>query len=287
VSGLNDFVSTHLGAVGLVIIVGCVVLLLIIGMLFIQSRRIALLSLRLDALTQGVEGVDLEEVLDTHLETVVRVARELDEVQARTAILEGNARLHFSRLGLVRFNPFDDTGGNQSFALAMLDTNNDGFVVTSLHSRTGTRLYAKAVFGGEAESSVGEEEAKAIEIAVSQGGVSAALGVVAPQGRRTGARAAGRTKAGAMPALPREAVPPAVPKEASAPAVPKEAAPAKQASAPAVPKEAAAPKAARPTKATARAGAASGGSRQADERPADERPADERPADEGQTSPPA
>ena len=168
---LNNFVSSHLGVIGVVIIVGCVVLVLMILMLFIQSRRIALLSERLDYLTQGADGESLEGVLNSHIDTVMRVAHDLDEIMARTAMLEGGARLHFGRLGLVRFNPrFDDTGGNQSFALAILDANNDGFVVMSLHSRTGTRLYAKAVFGGESETALGVEEAQAVEIAVSQGG---------------------------------------------------------------------------------------------------------------------
>jgi hypothetical protein len=175
VAQLNDFVATHLGVIGAVIFVGCVVVVLMIAMLFIQSRRIALLSERLDDLTQGADGQSLEGVLNSHLETVLRVAHDLDEVTARTAILEGGSRLHFGRLGLVRFNTqFDDTGGNQSFALAILDANNDGFVITSLHSRTGTRLYAKAVFGGESELTLGAEEAQAVEIAVSQGGTPAA-----------------------------------------------------------------------------------------------------------------
>ena len=189
---MDNFVSTHLGVIGIVIIVGCIVVLLMILMLFIQSRRIELLSERLDYLTQGADGESLEGVLDTHLATVVRVANEVDQVAARTAILEGAARLHFGRLGIVRFNPFrGDTGGDQSFALAILDSNNDGFVITSLHSRTGTRLYAKAIFGAESEATLGPEEAQAVEIAASQGGG-------APTSRATKAAAgksAGRAKA--------------------------------------------------------------------------------------------
>jgi hypothetical protein len=231
VSQLNSFVASHLGAVGLVIFIGCVVVLLLVGMLFIQSRRIALLSQRIDALTQGAEGQSLEAVLDSHMESVVRVTRDLDEMQARTAVLEGNARLHFARLGLVRFNPFEgDTGGNQSFALSMLDANNDGFVITSLHTRTGTRIYAKAVFGGEAEATLGEEEAKAVEIAASQGGVPTAGAPSPAKGRRVGFRAAGRTKSVGAPPLPKEAV---APKPAApAPPIPAEAAPPKEAVAP-------------------------------------------------------
>jgi hypothetical protein len=196
VSQLNNFVSTHLGVIGVVIVVGCVVLVLMILMLFIQSRRIALLSERLDDLTQGADGQSLEGVLATHLDTVIRVGHDLDELMARTAILEGGARLHFGRLGIVRFNPFDDTGGNQSFTLAILDANNDGFVITSLHSRTGTRVYAKAVFDGQAETTLGAEEAQAVEIAVSQGGgaPTARASKTASAGGPSG-KAAGRIKA--------------------------------------------------------------------------------------------
>ncbi|MGD0861613.1 MAG: DUF4446 family protein [Candidatus Limnocylindrales bacterium] len=195
-SQLNDFVASHLAAIGVVIFIGCVVVLLLVLMLFIQSRRIALLSERLDSLTQGADGQSLEGVLATHLDTVVRVAQELDEVTARTAILEAGARMHFGRLGLVRFNPFDDTGGNQSFSLAILDANNDGFVMSSLHSRTATRVYSKAIFGGECETTLGAEEAQAVEIAVSQGGGSSAPRTSrAAAARGTTGRGSGRGKA--------------------------------------------------------------------------------------------
>jgi hypothetical protein len=195
VSQLNDFVASHLGVIGVVIGVGCIVLLLMVLMLFIQSRRIALLSERLDSLTQGADGQSLEEVLGTHLDTVMGVAHALDEVIARTAVLEGGARMHFGRLGLVRFNPFDDTGGNQSFVLAMLDANNDGFVMSSLHSRTVTRLYAKAIFGGGSEMTLSAEETQAVEIAVSQGGVAPVRGKAAAGGLGgSAARGAGRER---------------------------------------------------------------------------------------------
>jgi hypothetical protein len=209
---LQDFVASHLGVIGVVIVVGCVVVLLMILMLFIQSRRIALLSERLDYLTQGADGQSIEGVLSTHLDTVMRVGHDLDEVVARTAILEGASRLHFGRLGLVRFNPFDDTGGNQSFALAILDANNDGFVVSSLHARTGTRVYAKAIFGGEAETTMGAEEAQAVEIAVSQGGGTPAQRASRAAAGGKGSKSAGRPKAApaGVSAAP-VAVPPTAP----------------------------------------------------------------------------
>ena len=73
----------------------------------------------------------------------------------------------FQRVGLVRYNPFEDTGGNQSFALAMLDANGDGWILSSLHARQGTRFYAKAVKAGRSETSLSDEEQAAIKQATA------------------------------------------------------------------------------------------------------------------------
>ncbi len=106
-------------------------------------------------------------MLDAHLDKVFGVAREVDELTVRTAMVETNLRRSFQRVGLVRFNPFEDTGGNQSFALALLDANGDGLVVSSLHSRAGTRLYAKAVAAGRSETALSDEETRAVTEALS------------------------------------------------------------------------------------------------------------------------
>jgi hypothetical protein len=147
-----------------VIGLAAVVLLLII-VVAVQARRIGRLSGRLDGLTRGADGQSLEAVLDAHLEKVFGVARELDGLAARSAVLESNARHAFQRVGLVRFNPFEDTGGNQSFALALMDANGDGFVVSSLHARTGTRMFAKALAGGRSEANLSAEETEAVRVA--------------------------------------------------------------------------------------------------------------------------
>ena len=106
-------------------------------------------------------------MLDAHLDKVYAVARELDELAARAAVQEAVGRRSIQRVGLVRFNPFEDTGGNQSFAIALLDGVGSGVVVSSLHSRTGTRVYAKAVNDGRAEGALSEEETDALRRALA------------------------------------------------------------------------------------------------------------------------
>jgi hypothetical protein len=67
---------------------------------------------------------------------------------------------------VVRFNPFEDTGGNQSFAIALLDAHGDGVVISSLHARGSTRIYAKAVRAGRADGAASAEEAQALRQAM-------------------------------------------------------------------------------------------------------------------------
>jgi hypothetical protein len=130
------------------------------------ARRVVRLEGRVRGLTMGEEG-DLGDVLGAHLDRVYELGREVERLGARTGRLETAAPRAFQRVGLVRFNPFEDTGGNQSFALALLDADGNGWVLSSLHARTGTRLYAKAVRGGRSDGALSDEETAAIKQATA------------------------------------------------------------------------------------------------------------------------
>lgn len=130
-------------------------------------RRVRKLGRRLQSLTRGGDEQSLEDVLGSHLDRVRQVVQEVETVRARTNALERDLQGSFSRVGLVRFNPFEgDTGGNQSFALALLDGRGDGFVVSSLHARAVTRMYAKAVTNGASEAALSDEETEALRQAL-------------------------------------------------------------------------------------------------------------------------
>lgn len=160
---LNALVEPFTGAalVGLALAV-----LLLLLLTLVQARRLGRLRRRLDGLTRGADGESLDQVLHAHLDKVHGVARELDELMARSAVIEAAVRRSIQRVGLVRFNPFEDTGGNQSFALALLDAAGTGVVVSSLHSRTGTRVYAKSITDGRSDGALSEEESAALRQAL-------------------------------------------------------------------------------------------------------------------------
>jgi len=76
---------------------------------------------------------------------------------------------YVQKLGIVRYNPYNDTGGDQSFAIALLDAKGSGVVISSLHNRSGTRVYSKSVAGGEEDTHpFSEEEREAIKRALEE-----------------------------------------------------------------------------------------------------------------------
>jgi len=91
-----------------------------------------------------------------------KISKELD------ALKEEN-KFSVQKVGIIRFNPFKDLGGNQSFSIALLDGNNDGVVITSFYSRDGNRVFGKPIKKGRSQHVLSEEEEKAIERAKKTG----------------------------------------------------------------------------------------------------------------------
>ena len=145
-----------------------VAILVLLLAILVLLRRTSRLGRRLASLTQGSDAQSLEAVLGSHLDRVRQVVADIGRVEARTAIVERDLKGTFGRVGLVRFNPFEDTGGNQSFALALIDGQGDGFVVSSLHARAGTRVYAKAITRGASETALSSEESEALRLALAK-----------------------------------------------------------------------------------------------------------------------
>lgn len=134
---------------------------------------IALLRLRkvrknLEVLFSGKQAADLESILLAHTKEIQAIDKEIQELFEISNKIHALAQRSIHKVGIIRFNPFKDIGGDQSFALALLDGKDSGIVVSSLHTREGTRIYSKPVLKGESEKyTLTEEEKQAIKIATS------------------------------------------------------------------------------------------------------------------------
>jgi hypothetical protein len=114
-------------------------------------------------LTKGVSDEDFRSILGKLLDEIKDQQKKNEELDKRLSLLNLDCLNHIQKIGFIRYNPFSETGGNQSFALAILDGRDSGLVITSLHSRESTRVFAKPVKEGkEAGFEFSKEEIQAI-----------------------------------------------------------------------------------------------------------------------------
>jgi hypothetical protein len=161
---LNRFLVDNL-----VVVVSAITALILILLVFalLQSIRLRRAVRAYRALVRGGGEGTLGDVLESHVGRVEDVRARLEELDRRHVDLERQSQTSIQHIGLVRFNPFDDTGSDQSFAIALLDDRRDGLDISSLHGRSNTRVFAKPVEGGSSSHTLSDEETQAIRIAVS------------------------------------------------------------------------------------------------------------------------
>lgn len=114
-------------------------------------------------LVKGVSEGNLEKVLNKVLETETKNSKEISAIWGKVSELEKDGSFHIQRVGTVRYNPYNETGGAQSFSLALLDAHQSGFVITGLHARDRTRVYVKEIKTGKSTLELSKEELKAIK----------------------------------------------------------------------------------------------------------------------------
>lgn len=107
----------------------------------------------------------IEETLKNYIELVNNVNEENKIMQANYLNLEKQISGCIQKIGMVRYNAFDDVGSDLSFALACLDNENNGFVLNAIYARNSNNIYAKTIENGTSKYTLSEEEIKAVSIA--------------------------------------------------------------------------------------------------------------------------
>lgn len=142
------------------IILSAISLALFLVVLFLYIR----LSSHYSKLTGNINGKNLKSVLEDMLKQENQSKKDIDFLKKYCDTIQKEGLFHIQKVGLLRFNPFKDTGGDQSFILSLVDSKNTGVIISGLYSRTGTRWYAKRVVEGKGvEHELSDEEKKAIK----------------------------------------------------------------------------------------------------------------------------
>ena len=123
----------------------------------------------LDTLTLGKEGKSLEDTIVNLVADVESLDSEIQELFSISNKIHALANRGLHKVDMIRFNPFKDRSGNQSFSIALLDGKNNGIIISSLHTREGTRVYSKEIKKGSSpKHKLTEEESRVLKNAMSK-----------------------------------------------------------------------------------------------------------------------
>lgn len=161
---INDFLKTD---TFLMIIAGVNILLLILYICNLVKLKNINKNYKKFIKKLG-NGNNIDEILKKYIEKVEDVDSKNKEIIEYCNRLDNNISLCIRKIGMVRYSAFKDTGSDLSFALALLNDNNDGVLLNGIYSREMSNIYAKQINNGKSNNKLSEEESKALDIALNQ-----------------------------------------------------------------------------------------------------------------------
>lgn len=150
------------------IIVIAVLLLAFMILSIVQICKVNGLKKRLDNFLLGQDGASLEQDIIQLFEDNQYLKNMTERNKKDIRTLYKNAENSFQKMGLIKYDAFQQMGGQLSFCLALLNENNNGFIINSVHSTEGCYSYTKEIRNGECNIALGKEEAEALAIAMGE-----------------------------------------------------------------------------------------------------------------------
>ena len=159
-------ISQMLGIHSDYVIIGLAVVTVILIILYIVNVvQMAQLKKRYKIFMSGKNARNLEKTLIERLDQVDQLLEANATNEKNIKTLFSNMKFTFQKVGLVKYDAFNEMGGKLSFSLALLNEANDGFVLNAVHSREGCYTYVKDIIAGNSVILLSPEEKEALEIA--------------------------------------------------------------------------------------------------------------------------
>jgi len=146
------------------ILIGIILIVLILIVLYIVSIvKLSKLKKKYEKFMQGKNAKSLESDISGLFQSIELLKDTTDKNKKDIRVLYKNMERTFQKLGIVKYDAFNQMGGKLSFCLALLNENNDGFILNSVHSADGCYSYTKEIEKGKCSIDLGEEEKKALD----------------------------------------------------------------------------------------------------------------------------
>lgn len=141
--------------------------LLLFLLLIINMAKVSKLKKRYKKFMGDTDAKSLEEKIVEHLEQIDGLLASTASNKERIDKLDGLMNVTFQKIGLVKYDAFDEMGGKLSFSLALLNQKDDGFIINAMHSREGCYTYIKEIIAGKSIIVLGAEEKEALDMALN------------------------------------------------------------------------------------------------------------------------
>ncbi|PYG89002.1 uncharacterized protein DUF4446 [Ruminiclostridium sufflavum DSM 19573] len=165
---MNDFFNNILGMqfeIQLLFIVCFSFIIINCILLLLNIKKTNKIKTKYSRFMNGLSDRNIEELLDTCLNNVNSVSMKNRDIELKINNIERNLMQCVQKVGIIRFNAFDNVGSDLSFAIALLDTNDTGVVISGIYARDSSSTYAKPIMSGKSKYSLSAEEIQAIDIA--------------------------------------------------------------------------------------------------------------------------
>ena len=145
-----------------------VLVIIMYGIIINLWMNLSYLKKRYRKMMTGVDGANLERLLIGHSDEVKQVVEENRRIDAENQRISALLQRAITRVGVVRFRAFDDMGSDLSYAVALLDAENNGVILSSIFGREDSRSYVKPIQAGQSSYTLTEEEKQALHQAMGQ-----------------------------------------------------------------------------------------------------------------------
>ena len=163
---MNNSFLNNLGLgnldIGVVILVLCIIILILLVINITNICSINKLKKKYNKFMTGKNAKSLENEIIALFEDNKFIKSSIDKNKKDIRTLYKNMESTFQKIGIIKYDAFNQMGGKLSFCLALLDENNNGFILNSVHSAEGCYSYTKEIINGESSISLGEEEKQAL-----------------------------------------------------------------------------------------------------------------------------
>jgi len=148
----------------IILLVTLVMVIALIIWNFFLNQSIKVMRQRSTDFFSGNHVKSIEDIVIGQSKSIKALDKDIQELYSISNQINLLAHRGLHKFAMIRFNPFKEVGGDQSFAIAILNSKNNGLVISSLYTREGTRVYSKAILSGESEKYPLTEEEKQVII---------------------------------------------------------------------------------------------------------------------------